>query len=171
QPQIQNEQLKSEAFSFLDKAKKLELEGNFEDAIIRYMAAIKLLVKLGWTESQLDNIKKRILNLTQNIEEQKIKSHVVETSSLPIPDFKAESLKGYQREKIDRDALQNRAFALMDQAKKFEKDKSFDKAIINYQEALESLNSLGWEEQTKNILNEIERLILLIFYFLFNVII
>ncbi len=173
-----NEELAQQAIELLSKAEDFELQRDWAKAIEIYNEAAEFLKNSGFFLHRINEIFSRIAELNNYIqlemedqeyqpqiqneqiksEAKKIKSHLVETSSLPIPDFKAEALKGYKREKIDRDALQNRAFALMDQAKKFEKDKSFDKAIINYQEALELLNSLGWGEQTKHILNEIERL-------------
>ena len=75
QSQIQKtqiEQLQDEAFALLDVSKELELKGSFKEAIQQYMAAIRLLVKSGWTEIQLENLKLKVVSLAQNLDSQKL---------------------------------------------------------------------------------------------------
>ncbi|MHA1466631.1 MAG: hypothetical protein ACTSP6_00955 [Promethearchaeota archaeon] len=181
QSQIQKtqiEQLQDEAFVLLDIAKELELKGDFKEAIQQYMAAIKLLVKSGWTEIQLENLKLKVMSLAQNLDRQKLvqqkkdivysqqQSHVSEEIPFePLTSYanieaeqKSQTLKEYENKKKQIEEMQERAFAYIDEAKIYERDKNFDDAIKNYQQATVLLNSLGWVDQTQNIQLLIERL-------------
>jgi len=161
----QVEQIQDQAFSLLDGAQKLESDGFLEDAINQYMSAIKLLVQSGWTETQLENLKSKITELAGNLERQKliqsqkeIESQQLETEPQVVGAFgkkkipsKAEELKRYKEAKQREEQIQTDAFAFIDNAKFFEKDNKFDKAIENYEKASELLNSIGWLAQTQNI--------------------
>ncbi len=169
--QAQAEQLQNKAFILLDDAKKYELDGFFEDAIQKYMTSIKLLVESGWTETQLENLKSRIIILAQNLEKQeelrknrsikyaqqqpqgpiKIHDHLLSKTTPIEVDQKTLELKAYEKKKKQEEEMQNNAFIYIDEAKEFEKEKKFDDAIIKYQKAIELLNSLGWTQQTQNI--------------------
>ncbi|MFX1257853.1 MAG: hypothetical protein ACFFAN_08340 [Promethearchaeota archaeon] len=156
--QTQIKQDQAESFIFLDNAKKFEEEGNFMSAITQYMAAIRLFVKSGWTESQLENLKSKVTSLAQNLEYQQEAQNRIHRKSQGVSftpqstlEKKANSLKTYETKKQKDEITQNRAFNLIDRAKKFEKDKIFDKAILNYEEAIELLNSIGWNQQTLNL--------------------
>ena len=174
----QIEQLQDEAFVLLDTAKELELKGAFKEAIQQYMAAIKLLVKSGWTEIQLENLKLKVMSLAQNLDRQKLvqekkdiaysqqQSHVSEDiPSEPLTSYakieaeqKSQALKEYENKRKQIEDMQERAFGYIDEAKIDERDKNFDGAIKNYQQATELLNSLGWVDQTQNIKLIIEKL-------------
>ncbi len=168
--QVQLEQLQDQAFAILDGAKKLETDGYFKDAIQQYMSAIKLLVEAGWTETQLENLKSKSLSLTQNLERQElaqrqaqvsidIKSQMISTDTIqPEIDKKSEQLKAYEAKRRKEEQVQIDAFELIDKAKLFEKDKRYDNAINNYQEAIRLLNSIGWTDQTQNLQVLIEKL-------------
>jgi hypothetical protein len=174
----QIEQLQDEAFALLDVAKELELKGAFKEAIQQYMAAIKLLVKSGWTEIQLENLKLKVMSLAQNLDRQKLvqekkdiaysqqQSHVSdEILSEPLTSYakieaeqKSQALIEFENKKKQIEEMQERAFGYIDEAKLYERDKNFDGAIKNYQQAIELLNSLGWVDQTQNIKLLIEKL-------------
>ena len=64
---------------------------------------------------------------------------------------KEEELKMYKEMKEREEQIQNNAFNFIDSAKIFEKDKKFDQAIENYENAVNLLNSIGWQDQTENI--------------------
>jgi len=168
----QVEQIQDQAFSLLDGAQKLEVDGYLEDAIKQYMSAIKLLVQSGWTETQLENLKSKIANLAGNLERQKIiqtqkeiKSQQLETEPQVVGAFgkkkiasKAEELKRYKEAKQREEQIQTDAFTFIDNAKFFEKDNKYDKAIENYEKASELLNSIGWQAQTQNIALIVQKL-------------
>ncbi len=176
--QAQTEQLQNKAFILLDDAKKLELDGFFEDAIQKYMSSIKLLVESGWTETQLENLKSRIIILAQNLEKQELiqkQKEIAYTQQRPqVPiklphqpssettqigaDQKTQKLKAYEKRKKQEEEMQNNAFAYIDEAKEFEKEKKFDDALKKYQKATEILKSLGWTQQTQNIDKLIKKL-------------
>jgi hypothetical protein len=169
--QAQIEQIQDEAFVLLDGAKRFEQDGFFQDAIQQYMNAIKLLVKSGWTETQLENLKSKIVSLAQNLERQKLiqeqkeMAYSQQQGQIPLQthpellvssaeistEAKSKALKAYEAKKIQEEKMQNKAFSHIDEAKQFEKDKKFDDAIKNYQIAIEILKSLGWIQQTRNI--------------------
>ena len=168
----QVEQIQEQAFSLLDGAQKLESDGFLEDAIGQYMSAIKLLVQSGWTETQLNNLKSKITNLAGKLERQKIiqtqkeiESQQLETEPQVVGAFgkkkiasKAEELKRYKEEKQREEQIETDAFAFIDNAKFFEKDNNFDKAIENYEKAIELLNLIGWQTQTQNIALIVQKL-------------
>ncbi len=168
----QVEQIQEQAFSLLDGAQKLESDGFLEDAIGQYMSAIRLLVQSGWTETQLKNLKSKITNLVGKLERQKIiqtqkeiESQQLETEPQVVGAFgkkkiasKAEELKRYREEKQREEQIETDAFAFIDNAKFFEKDNNFDKAIENYEKAIELLNLIGWQTQTQNIALIVQKL-------------
>ncbi|TFG27953.1 MAG: hypothetical protein EU532_06365 [Promethearchaeota archaeon] len=169
--QAELDKLQNQAFAILDGAKNLEQNGYFKDAIKQYMSAIKLLVEAGWTETQLENLKSKILVLAQNAERQKIsqeskiqtpvdsKTYTQSIKTIePEIEKKSDSLIAYEAKRQKEDQIQNDAFKLIDFAKTFEKEKRFDNAIQNYQEAIKLLNSIGWTDQTKNLQLLIEKL-------------
>ena len=172
QSQIQKaklDQLQDQAFTLIDGAKKDEKNRLFNDAIQKYMSAIKLLVECGWTETQLENLKTTIETLAQNIGEEKemnievrepiqYQEALQDTSvSLQI-DKKAEAIKTFEDKKKREEENQKKAFYLLDKAKEFEKKKEIGNAILHYEKAVELLNSLGWTQQTQNIYLIIEKL-------------
>ncbi|MBY8987484.1 MAG: hypothetical protein KGD61_03435, partial [Candidatus Lokiarchaeota archaeon] len=166
----QVEQIQDQAFSLLDGAQKLESDGFFEDAINQYMSAIKLLVQAGWSEAQLGNLKTKLTLIAEKIDQRKLVKKQrdsetqqstnisIETEPQVMSAFgekksaaKEEELKKYKEIKAQEEKIQNDAFAFIDNAKFFEKDKKFDKAIENYENAVNLLESIGWKDQTQNI--------------------
>ena len=180
QAQAQIEQLQDQAFFLLEGAKKLEFDGFFEDAIQQNLSAINLLAQAGWSETQLENIKSKINKLAkdldhkksiQELQQQKIELKKQETQTIPEekPEVvgmfgqkssveKAEVIERFRAKKKHEEDIQNQAFAHIDAAKMFEKDKKFDNAIMNYERAIELLDSIGWSAQTQNIQMLIEKL-------------
>jgi len=180
QTQAQIEQLQDQAFILLEGAKKLEFDGFFEDAIQQYLSAVKLLVQAGWSETQLENIKSKIHKLTRDLKQQIAVQHPQEQEmdlkqQIPtvLPDEKpqvvgmfgqkssvekGEIIDKFRVQKKHEEDIQNQAFAHIDAAKIFEKDKKFDNAIMNYERAIELLKSIGWDAQTQNIQLLIEKL-------------
>ncbi len=180
QTKSQIEQLQDQAFALLEGAKKLESDGFFEDAIQQYNSVINLLNQSGWSESQLENLKLKIKDLSDTLRKeqtiqqsqtqelspseeylQKIEDRKPELVSMfgkTASKEKAESIARYRARKKQEEETQNHAFSHIDKAKEFEKERKFDKAIMNYESAIELLNSIGWEEQTQNIKVIIEKL-------------
>ncbi len=180
QSQAQIEQLQDQAFNLLEGAKKMEFDGFFEDAIQQYLSAVNLLVQAGWSETQLENIKSKITMLKRDLKQQKTipqsqEQEVELEQKIPtvLPDErpqvvgifgqkssveKAEIIDKFRVQKKHEEDIQNQAFAHIDAAKMFEKDKKFDNAIMNYERAIELLESIGWDVQTQNIQILIEKL-------------
>ncbi|MFX1345676.1 MAG: hypothetical protein ACFFAI_11250, partial [Promethearchaeota archaeon] len=176
----QMEHLQDQAFALLEGAKKLESDGFFEDAIQQYNSVINLLNQSGWSETQLENLKLKIKELSNTLrKEQTIQQS--QTQDLSPPDEylqkiedrkpevvgmfgesasreKAESIARYRSRKKQEEEIQNHAFSHIDKAKEFEKERKFDNAIMNYESAIELLNSIGWETQTQKIKVIIEKL-------------
>jgi tetratricopeptide (TPR) repeat protein len=182
QAQIQTQvaQLQDQAFALLEGANKLEHDGFFEEANQQYLSAINLLSQSGWSETQLENIKLKIKNINdilrkeqeiQQAPEQElrpseeylrriedIKPEVVDMFGQKSSVEKAASIARYRTRKKEEEEKQDHAFAHIDKAKAFEKERKFDQAIMNYEKAIELLNLIGWEEQTQKILLIIEKL-------------
>jgi len=162
QSSAQLDKLQDQAFSLLDGASKLETSGFIEDAIQQYKSAIDLLVQAGWSETQLQNIKMKIVTLLDKYEYQKVSPQQLATPVEIQPQIvsafgekkdasKTEELQRYRERKRREEQIQNDAFAFIDTAKFLERDRKYDDAIINYEKAIELLNSIGWNDQTKNI--------------------
>jgi tetratricopeptide (TPR) repeat protein len=173
-------QLQDQAFTLLEAAKKLEFDGLFENAIQQYLSAINLLVDAGWTESQLENLKNKIIMLKRESEQQKIDqpTQLQETPKMEeVPQItteekpqvvgmfgkkssveKAEVLEKFRKKKHYEENIQNEAFSHIDAAKMFEKDRKYDTAIKNYERAVELLDSIGWDIQTQKIQSIIQKL-------------
>ncbi|UCC19219.1 MAG: hypothetical protein JSV62_14125 [Promethearchaeota archaeon] len=176
----QIEQLQDQAFTLLDGAKKLEFDGLTEDAIQQYLSAINLLIEAGWSEDQLENLKLKINKLAKDLEQQKpiqkiqkedaeiqqeIPQIIIEEKPQVVGMFgqkstaaKAEVMEKFKLKKKREDDIQNEAFAHIDAAKMFENDRKFDNAIMNYERAIELLDSIGWNVQTQKIRIIIEKL-------------
>ncbi|MHA2336216.1 MAG: hypothetical protein ACXACX_02885, partial [Candidatus Hodarchaeales archaeon] len=180
QIKTQVEQLQDQAFALLEGAKKLETDGFFEEANQQYLSAINLLSQSGWSETQLESIKIKIKNLNDILRKEQKTQHIPEQELRPSAEYlkrldeskpetvdmfgqkssaeKATSIARYRARKQQEEEKQNHAFTHIDKAKSFEKEKKFDQAIMNYERAIELLNSIGWKEQTQNILVIIEKL-------------
>ncbi|MFX1498713.1 MAG: hypothetical protein ACFFBH_14410 [Promethearchaeota archaeon] len=169
----QIEKFQDQAFILIDKANNLESEGFFQDAIERYNSALKLLLQAGWSQTQIQNIKTKVSdliekqNLQKSIKSQKEIQLPTDVQSSPqivdafgekIDVEKAEQLIKYREEKAKQERIQNDAFTFIDNAKFFERDNQFDKAIQNYEKAIELLISIGWAEQTQNLQFIVEKL-------------
>ena len=180
QEQTKVEKLQDQAFALLEGAKKFEFEGFLEDAIQQYMSAITLLIQSGWSEVSLENLKLKIKNLTDDIKRQKLmqqdqqkelelseeytqtllekKSQVAGFFGEKASADKVKSIEKFRAQKKLEEDLQNQAFDLIDKAKMFEKEKKFENAIMNYERAIELLNSIGWNAQTQNIQTILKKL-------------
>ncbi|MHA2393150.1 MAG: hypothetical protein ACXAEX_14515, partial [Promethearchaeota archaeon] len=180
QTKTQIEQLQDQAFAILEGAKKLEFDGFFEDAIKQYYSATKLLHQSGWSEAQLENLRLKIKDLTDTLrkvksdqkgierelsapdqylqEIEEIKPEVVGMFGQKSNAERADSISKYRERKKKEEEIQTHAFSHIDKAKKFEKEKKFDNAISNYERAIELLDSIGWTDQTQNILVIIDKL-------------
>ncbi|MFX1281445.1 MAG: hypothetical protein ACFFA3_19005 [Promethearchaeota archaeon] len=180
QLKAQAEQIQDQAFALLEAAKKLESDGFFEDAIQQYISAINLLIQSGWSEAQLENLRLKINELSKTLKKEEY-IHQKQLQELTPPEEflqkvedkkpevvgmfgetankeKAESIVRYRARKQQEEETQNHAFAHIDKAKEFENERKFDKAITNYERAIELLNSIGWDDQTQNIKVIIEKL-------------
>ena len=174
--QVQSEidKFQDEAFSLLEGAKKLEFEGFFDDAIEQYRSSITLLIKSGWTEGQLENLQTKVKFLGDKNEKQNlIKKGIQVKESIQLKEIipqkvglfgekssvdKVRAMEQFKVMKNHEEDIQNQAFAHIDKAKVFENEKKFGTAILNYERAVELLNSIGWQAQTKNIRSIIKKL-------------
>ncbi|MCJ7651184.1 MAG: hypothetical protein MUP85_21455, partial [Candidatus Lokiarchaeota archaeon] len=161
----QLESLQEQAFSLIDAANNFEKNGRYDNAIEQYNSAINLLFQAGWSDIQLDNLRSKLQILTEKLKVQQI--HITPETSQPQivgafgqkkDDAKAEELMRFKDAKAKEEQIQNDAFTFIDNAKFYEKDRKYDEAILNYQNAVELLNSIGWQEQTNKLQMIIEKL-------------
>jgi len=165
QLKAQLESLQEQAFSLLDAANKFEKTGQYNNAIEQYNSAINLLFQAGWSDIQLDNLRSKLHGLTEKIKNQQIqitpetsRPQIVGAFGQKKDDAKAEELMRFKDAKAKEEQIQNDAFAFIDNAKFYEKDRKYDEAILNYQNAIALLNSIGWQDQTNKLQMVIEKL-------------
>ncbi len=161
----QLEQLQERAFSLLDAANKFEIRGQLNEAIGQYNSAINLLVNAGWSDMQLENLREKVNSLTlkhaksqqqstQNIEgaeTQLSQAQVVGAFGKKKDAVKAEELRKFSEAKAKEEKIQSDAFIYIDNAKFYEQDRKYDKAIEAYKNAINLLNSIGWHSQTSQL--------------------
>ncbi|MHA1373798.1 MAG: hypothetical protein ACTSR7_05850 [Promethearchaeota archaeon] len=165
QLKAQLESLQEQAFSLLDAANKFEKNGQYDNAIEQYNSAINLLFQAGWSDIQLDNLRNKLHVLTEKIKNRQIqitpetsRPQIVGAFGQKKDDIKAEELLRFKDAKAKEEQIQNDAFSFIDNAKFYETDRKYDKAILNYQNAIALLNSIGWQEQTIKLQMIIEKL-------------
>ncbi|MHA1724729.1 MAG: hypothetical protein ACTSXH_07790 [Promethearchaeota archaeon] len=165
-----------QAFHLIETAKKLESINEIEGAIGHYTSALNLLRKAGWLEEQLKSLEMKRNHLLHRPDRQYLKKGVssfekkepsiIQPLHEPAVIFsdegflgekaiskkvKSERLKAFEIKKKREEEIQDRAFSHLDEAKKQEENEAYLKALLNYQKALELLNSIGWHQQTQNI--------------------
>jgi hypothetical protein len=161
----QLEQLQERAFSLLDAANKFEIKGQLNEAIGQYNSAINLLVNAGWSDMQLENLREKVNSLTlksakiQQQSTQSIDKMETEISQAQVVGafgkkkdaVKADELRKFTEAKAKEEKIQNDAFTYIDNAKFYEQDRKYDKAIEAYRNAIDLLNSIGWHSQTSQL--------------------
>jgi hypothetical protein len=159
------EQLQERAFSLLDAANKFEIKGQFNEAILQYNSAISLLVNAGWSDIQLANLREKVNSLSlktvklqqqssQEIEKTKSEmsqAQVVGAFGKKKDAVKAEELRKFTEARAREEQIQKDAFTFIDNAKFYEQDRKYGKAIESYRSAIDLLNSIGWHSQTSQL--------------------
>ncbi|MFX0057733.1 MAG: hypothetical protein ACFE85_04015 [Candidatus Hodarchaeota archaeon] len=151
------EEIQDQAFDFIDNAKFYEKNKKFEDAIKSYQEAIKLLESIGWQE-QINNLRIVVDRLKRDkieFERFQAQREIGETSPVIEPQETPEKFKTLEfQEQLDtEDQIQTEAFNLIDIAKKLEREKKYEKAVENYQNAIYLLKSIKWDSYVQPIIN------------------
>ena len=161
----QLDSLQDQAFSLIDAANNFEKNGRYDNAIEQYNSAINLLFQAGWSDIQLDNLRNKLHVLTEKTKNQPTqlthetsRPQIVGAFGKKKDDSKAEELLRFKDAKAKEEQIQNDAFTFIDNAKFYERDRKYDEAILNYQNAIELLNSIGWQEQTIKLQMIVEKL-------------
>jgi len=163
--------LRDEAFHFLDKAKSLEVNGRYQEAISCYSSAIKLLEQAKWDESLLGQIKLKLEKLVDIFKQQQIMAHqrALKTEQAPIKveksfgapettivpaglDKRSKLRMEFETQKRKEEDIQNSAFEAIDMGKKLLEEKNFNVAKSKYLEALDLLRSIGWTDENLSYL-------------------
>jgi len=163
--------LRDEAFHFLDKAKSLEVNGRYQEAISCYSSAIKLLEQAKWDESLLGQIKLKLEKLVGIFKQQQIMAHqrALQTEQAPIKveksfgapettivpaglDKRSKLRMEFETQKRKEEDIQNSAFEAIDMGKKLLEEKNFNVAKSKYLEALDLLRSIGWTDENLSYL-------------------
>ena len=159
------EQLQERAFSLLDAANKFEIKGQFEEAITQYNSAISLLVNAGWSDMQLENLREKVNSIAlKNAKFQQQSSQGIEKAKTEISQAqvvgafgkkkdatKADELQKFTEARAKEEQIQNDAFTFIDNAKFYEQNRKYEKAIESYRSAIDLLNSIGWHGQTSQL--------------------
>ncbi|TFG24778.1 MAG: hypothetical protein EU533_01800, partial [Promethearchaeota archaeon] len=166
------EQLQERAFSLLDAANKFEISGQFNESIVQYNSAINLLMNAGWSDMQLENLREKVRTLSLKVAETKALKEQISSGTEPeisqtqvVGAFgkkrdaaKSEELRKFTEARAKEEQIQRDAFKFIDNAKFFEQDRKYDKAIESYKNAIELLNSIGWHDQTNQLESIIAKL-------------
>lgn len=168
------EKKKQEAFSLLDKAKDFLSHGKFDDALEIYYNVANIFAQIHWIEEvpiiqeAIQNIEERKREneinkqklMQKSIEKEAADKTFIEQIKIQREMNKAEVLK--EEEQIEKQkqlsaknlAKQQKAFKLLEDADNLIEEKVFDDAISNYNEAIELLKEIGWEEGYLLLLRE-----------------
>jgi len=159
----QEDKIQNEAFNLIDKAKNLEKENNFDEAIKMYQQSVELLNSIGWVE-QTQNIQVIIANLKRRKEE--FEKYIVEKEKsleelmvvrAPIPSANTEiggvKLIEFEEKKKREEEVQNKAFNIIDLGKRLEREKNYEEALKKFDEAIELLKSIEWDSYVQPIVN------------------
>ncbi len=157
-------ELQDKAFLMFEQAKTLVNENKKDEAISVYLELIKILNILRWA-----NVSKKIQEAIRELQ-----SSPLEEPSIPnvqedvktqekgpdLPNLRGHilSLKEFEMYKQQEENIQEEAFALLDSGAALAKQKDFDKAIEEYNQAIILLNSIGWQSYTPQILDEVDKL-------------
>ncbi|MHA1641921.1 MAG: hypothetical protein ACTSVX_04235 [Promethearchaeota archaeon] len=147
------EDLALNGLKYLELAEEFEEQGDFIKAIENYEIAIKQFKKSGFIPERIKEIHDKIEELKNLLEQ--IRSddsempQVVDSFGIKKDATKLKELEEFKKRKEYENKVRDDAFNLIDIAKEFEYLQEYDKAIENYEEAIKLLNSIGWQEQTK----------------------
>ncbi|TFG20413.1 MAG: hypothetical protein EU530_03370 [Promethearchaeota archaeon] len=157
-------ELQDKAFLMFEQAKTLVNENKKDEAISVYLELIKILNILRWA-----NVSKKIQEAIRELQsspleeisipniQEDVKTEEEEPASSPLRGHVL-SLKEFEMYKQQEENIQKEAFALLDSGATLTKQKEFDKAIEDYNQAIILLNSIGWQSYTPQILDEVDKL-------------
>ena len=158
--------LQDQAFLMFEQAKTFVNENKKDEAISVYLELIKILNILRWDPKiskkiqeairELQSTPVEILNLPVEREEAPL---VEEEPAPPILHGHVLSLKEFEMYKQQEEDVQREAFVLLDSGAASAKQKEFDKAIKEYNQAIILLNSIGWQSYTPQLLDEVDKLV------------
>ncbi|HME52824.1 MAG TPA: hypothetical protein VKM55_11445 [Candidatus Lokiarchaeia archaeon] len=118
-------------------ANKLKEEGKLDDALVEFKEAVKMLTEAGWT-TQTQSLRDEIADLETAIGEEKIGSKKTRN----------------EKQAIRTDVFEN----IIPSAREAVLDGDYFKGKELYEEAVENLLSIGWDEYIKPILENIHEI-------------
>ncbi len=160
------QEIQEKAFDILDKANELEREKNFDEAIKHYQESIELLNSIGWVE-QTRNIETIIDKIRKNVKEmekfqgQKVEMKIHHIIQEPISQSQNTDanviikVREVAEKKKEEEKIQERAFYLIDEAKRLEREKKYDHAIKQLENAINLFEKIEWDSHIQLIFNYI----------------
>ncbi|MHA1715406.1 MAG: hypothetical protein ACTSXP_07160 [Promethearchaeota archaeon] len=124
------------AYTMMEQAEKFLRERKHKEAIAAYQEAADLFQEIGWT-NEMEMIKKQIEKIQANMKKSKITAQA-----------------NQEKEMV------NKAFALLDESKKYQRNRKIFKAVEYGKQALEIFEALGdaWARETTQVQKYIEDL-------------
>jgi len=159
------EDIQKKAFELMDEGERLARGMEFDNAMEKYGMAGQLLESIGWAD-QLVHINKIIEKINKDkikikkFQAQQVKAkETTVTPSVPKISVRDKAKVESQKEKIaefeerkkSEEQIQNNAFKMIDSAKRFEREKAYERAIENFNGAIDLLQSIGWNDYVKPI--------------------
>ncbi len=163
-------ELQDTAFLMFENAKKLVDEDKKDEAISVYLELIKILNKLRWT-NVIKKIQEAIRELQktpdrevstptqEEIQVQQPKQEFIKKTVTKVFKGHVLSVKEFEFYKQQEENIQNEAFKLLDSGSSSARQKDFEKAIEDYNQAIILLNSIGWQSYTPQLQDEVEKLV------------
>ncbi|MFX1237546.1 MAG: hypothetical protein ACFE8P_07480, partial [Promethearchaeota archaeon] len=158
--------IQDQAFNLLDDARDFEKRKQFNQAIQSYENAINLLDSIGWIDqtNNLRSVVKKLQEKISNAEQITTKQAVTLESQIdkeqksPILEIseKGKKIRHYEEIKKKEQAIQARAFNLLETGNMFERNGNYEEAIKQFEKAVELFKSIEWHSYIQPVLNFIE---------------
>jgi hypothetical protein len=161
----EEDKIQSEAFELINSAEKKAANKNFDEAIADYNHAIVNLNKIGWQgytpkiQSVIEElIKQKELyekNLDKLLRGQEVVTNVENEVVSELLDKELETrrakLQEFDKVKEKQKNLQDLAFSLIEEGQEAVNNSEFDEALRKYNQAIELLISVGWQDQIQQL--------------------
>ncbi len=158
---MESQKQQDEAFKLLQEGEKKASLRNYEDAIMDYNRAMTLLNKLGWADYTIriqdainhlieekktyeETLQKRLTRQTVVTKED---NKIIQDAMQKEASYSAEKLKTFEEDKTREIEIQNNALSLISSAQDLVYKQQYDEALAKYEEAIDLLIRIGWQNQ------------------------
>lgn len=158
---LESQKQQDEAFKLLQEGEKKASLRNYEDAIMDYNRAMTILNKIGWADYTIriqdainhlieekktyeETLQKRITRQSVVTKED---NKIIQDAIQKEASYSAEKLKTFEEDKTREIEIQNNALSLISSAQDLVYKQQYDEALAKYEEAIDLLIRIGWQNQ------------------------